>query len=169
MYKLSPPPPLRRLKLSRSLVDATRFTAAAPHAYPNLSAPISSSESSQPSQRSTEPSSPSRIPRRILRFPKIQFPRSPAPSTRTETPVQKVARLRAERAVKRAAEITLWDRIVLRGRVVADIVHRAAVRFLFWSTGASCFSTYYVHLRFNWLHAALPVIYATRSSSALPP
>lgn len=139
MYKISSPPPLRWLKLSRFFIDATRFTAAAPHAYSNPSSPIlSSSEPSQPSQRSTGPSYPSRVPRQSnLRFPKSDFSPPPSPSASTETPVQKVARLRAERAAKRAAEITLWDRIVIRGRVVADSAHRVTVLFLMVFSGAS--------------------------------
>ena len=138
MYKLSTPPPLRWLKLSRSFIDATRFTATAPHASSNLSSPISSSEPSQPSQRSTDPSYPTRLPRQSnLRFPKSDFSPPPSPSASTETPVQKVARLRAERAAKRAAEITLWDRIVIRGRLVADSAHRVTVLFLIVFSGAS--------------------------------
>jgi hypothetical protein len=41
-----------------------------------------------------------------------------------ETPQQKVARLRAEHMRQKAAQLTAWDRIILRSRSMADAAHR---------------------------------------------
>lgn len=131
--------------MSRSVPDATRFTATSIHASSKPSpAPSSSSTfspsksppaSSQPFQRSTKPSQPLRIPRQGNLNPS---PPPPSPA-RTETPAQKVARLRAERNAKLMAEVTLWDRIVFKGRIVADKAHYVTVLGLMVFSGASSF------------------------------
>ncbi|MDI1485896.1 MAG: hypothetical protein OHK93_004085 [Ramalina farinacea] len=92
--------------MSRSAVDATRFTATSPHAYskptPVGSAPASSLSPNPPPSSSSKPSSP----------------------PRQETPHEKVARLRAERFAARASSLSRWERIVIRGRVWADRAHK---------------------------------------------
>ena len=90
--------------MSRSVADATRFTATSPHAYSKptcvRSAPASSM-SETPTPNSSSKTSP-----------------------RQETPQEKVARLRAERFAARASSLSRWDRLVLRGRVWADRAHK---------------------------------------------
>lgn len=132
--------------MSRSAIDATRFTANslhALHAYakPSPLASLTSSSSSfspangksapsQPLPRPTNPSYTSRVPKQSNFKKELSKPP-------TETPVQKVARLRAERTAMREAQITRWDRIVERGRIIADKAHRITVIFLITFSGAS--------------------------------
>lgn len=99
--------------MSRSAADATRFTATSPHAYSKTAPP----------QSKTTPSH---------RFPNPNAPRKPPTATQstppqTETPTEKVARLRAARLAQIEAQTTTWDRIVLRGRVWADRAHRVTI------------------------------------------
>lgn len=142
--------------MSRSAIDATRFTATSLHAFSKLSPlaslPYSSatpppssipSAPSQPLQRPTNPSYPPRIPRQ-------NNPKNPSPAP-TETPAQKVARLRAQRAALRDAEITRWDRIVFRGRIIADAAHKITVTGLIIFSGVSSFPIPQIHFKFNWV------------------
>ena len=116
--------------MSRSAVDATRFTATSPHAY------------SKPSALRTAASntfSPSSIPRSHTQpknVPPFQLPPQGSGSP-NETPAQKVARLRAQHASQKQGQISTWDRIVLRGRVWADRAHRATALGLISLTGQS--------------------------------
>ena len=138
--------------MSRSAADATRFTATFPHAYskphPNRKGPPPPSSQSPP-WRSSPSNTPSPNPL-DLRNPfsltssssssssSNRFPSSPsdsAPTPLDETPRQKVARLRAARAAARAADIPLWDRVVLTGRNVADRAHRITALGLIGLTG----------------------------------
>lgn len=169
--------------MSRSAINATRFTATKPYASFNpssiSSSPSSSSSStfppssspsapSQPFPRSANPSYPSRIPRNSnLNNAKTNFAPPPPSSGPTETPAQKVARLRRERAAKREAEFTTWDRIVLRGRVVADAAHRITVLGLVTFSGAPSLSILLTYLWFNWSQLVLRLTYFTRFSPPL--
>lgn len=118
--------------MSRSAADATRFTATSPHAYSkpsslrsaasNTFSPSSSYPGSHPLPRKANASSPSPGP-------------SGGPSATTETAAQKVARLRAAHAAQKNAQISTWDKIVVRGRVVADAAHRITTLTLIGCTG----------------------------------
>ena len=116
--------------MPRSVVDATRFTATAPHMYSkpsSLRSPASNtfSPSSNPGSRSlpTGPPPPSQRT-------------SPYDSTaKPETPAQKVARLRAAHVAQRNAQISQWDKILVRGRIVADAAHRYTALGLIGLTG----------------------------------
>ncbi|SLM38151.1 Cytochrome c oxidase assembly protein COX14 [Lasallia pustulata] len=108
----------------RSAVDATRFTATSPHAYskpraPSFAAsntpPPSSAPRNQPSRSHPAPGS-SGAPR-----PGVTAPNG------GETPKEKVTRLRAAHEAAKQAQVTRWDRIVVRGRVWADVAHRVTV------------------------------------------
>lgn len=52
-----------------------------------------------------------------------------------ETPKEKVTRLRAAHEAAKQAQVTRWDRIVVRGRVWADVAHRVTVLGLIGVTG----------------------------------
>jgi len=106
-------PLLSSAKMPRSAIDATRFTSTTPYASAKPSAP------SSPSNQA------SKIPSR--------FPGPPG-----ETPQQKVKRLRAAAAAARNAQITTMDRVILRGRVWADKLHKFTALTLI---GCTCTST----------------------------
>ena len=117
--------------MPRSVVDATRFTATAPHMYSKPSSfrsPASNtfSPSSNPGSRSL-PRGPSSSPSQ--RIPPYNSPAKP------ETPAEKVARLRAAHVAQRNAQISQWDKIVVRGRIVADAAHRYTALGLIGLTG----------------------------------
>ena len=128
-------------RLSRSAIDATRFTATSPHAYskptPSLrSAPVSSSTTaSRANPQARRPPHPS------TNAPKQQPLRSPLPpggnGAGTETPAEKVARLRAQRMAEREAQVSQWDKVVVRGRSWADRAHKVTVYFLVTFSGTS--------------------------------
>ncbi|MCJ1392175.1 hypothetical protein MMC18_005042 [Xylographa bjoerkii] len=106
--------------MSRSAVDATRFTATSPHAY---------SKPSTLRSAASNTFSPSSYPRSqaLPRNAKHQSPPPGAPGGKpsvSETAAQKVARLRAAHAMQKEAQISSWDRVVVRGRVIADAAHR---------------------------------------------
>ena len=61
-----------------------------------------------------------------------------------ETPAQKVARLRAARNAQKAAQFSLWDRTVVRGREIVDTIHRWFIRFLIGTTGMAPRTSLYV-------------------------
>ncbi|MCJ1386498.1 hypothetical protein MMC17_009624 [Xylographa soralifera] len=106
--------------MSRSAVDATRFTATSPHAY---------SKPSTLRSAASNTFSPSSYPRvhALPRNAKHQYPPPAGPTAKpsvSETAAQKVARLRAAHAMQKEAQISTWDRVVVRGRVIADAAHR---------------------------------------------
>ncbi|MCJ1415287.1 hypothetical protein MMC32_001619 [Xylographa parallela] len=106
--------------MSRSAADATRFTATSPHAYSKPSALRSAASNTF---------SPSSYPRThpLPRNAKQQSPTLGGPAAKpplSETAAQKVARLRAAHAMQKEAQISTWDRVVVRGRVIADAAHR---------------------------------------------
>lgn len=130
--------------MSRSAIDATRFTATSPHAYSKPFA-IRSSSASASSSHPLPPSFLSPLSRKNAP-PSQKSPNSPSsssPQKSAETPAQKVARLRAARFAAKYAEAPLWDRIVIRGRYVADKAHRITVYSLMGLTGMFSF-----HLNF---------------------
>jgi hypothetical protein len=56
-----------------------------------------------------------------------------------ETPLEKVARLRAEKQRAKLAEVSSGDRLIMRGRVVADKLHRFTALSLLGLTGTLFF------------------------------
>ncbi|MCJ1250810.1 hypothetical protein MMC30_008038 [Trapelia coarctata] len=106
--------------MSRSAADATRFTATSPHAYSKPSS-LRSAASNTFSPSSSPRSHP--LPRKANASPSSPGP-SGGPSATTETSAQKVARLRAAYDAQRNAQVSTWDKIVVRGRIVADVAHR---------------------------------------------
>ncbi|KAL8792838.1 MAG: hypothetical protein Q9195_004567 [Heterodermia aff. obscurata] len=118
-------------RLLRSAADATRFTATPPHAYSAPSSirraaagtfsPSSSPYVSAPSSSNVQPNAADLNPSK----PQNIRPAAPAPPPRsTETPAQKVARLRAARLAEKVAQVSTWDKVVVIGREWADRVHR---------------------------------------------
>jgi hypothetical protein len=91
----------------RSATDATRFTSTTPHASAKFPPP--NSRWSASSQRKQGPAG--------------------------ETPQQKVKRLRAAADAAKLDQISTFDKIVIRGRVWADIAHRVTVIGLLGATG----------------------------------
>lgn len=138
---------MSRTTMSRSAIDATRFTATSPHAYSKPFAIRSSSASaSSATSSSSHPLPPSFLSPLSKKNALPSQKASPNPSTQKspETPAQKVARLRAERFAAKYAEAPLWDRIVIRGRYVADKAHRITVYSLMGLTGKSSFRLHFV-------------------------
>jgi len=99
--------------MPRSATDATRFTSTTPHA------------SAKPPVGSTK-LSPS----------KDKKPASPGPVG--ETPLEKVRRLRAAADRARDAQVSGLDKVIVRGRVWADRIHRFTALSLI---GATCTSS----------------------------
>ena len=119
--------------MSRSAIDATRFTATSPHAYSKTflrSAPSSAPSYATPTPRTNTPPN---------RFNQSNAAREPTPGSNNipppETPIEKVARLRAARLAEKQAQITKWDKIVLRGRVWADRAHKVTAYSLIGFSG----------------------------------
>ncbi|MCJ1310792.1 hypothetical protein MMC25_004459 [Agyrium rufum] len=139
-------------RLLRSAIDATRFTATAPHAYTLRSTAVAAASSntqsspSRSSQRrdgnasssnlkplsssaSRPPPSSSSSSSSFSHNPPPPPPSSPgsrgnnASGAATETPAQKVARLRAEHARQRIPKLSAWEKVVLKGRSIADAAH----------------------------------------------
>lgn len=135
--------------MSRSAIDATRFTATSPHAYSKPFAIRSSSASaSSASSSSSHPLPPSFLSplskKNALPSQKPSHnPSTPSPQKFAETPAQKVARLRAARFAAKYAEAPLWDRVVIRGRYVADKAHRITVYSLMGLTGLFSFRRHF--------------------------
>ena len=106
---------------SRSSADATRFTATEPHAYLQPTSvrssvtPIPSSKTNPSTQTLSKVTKPNSKPSDSNAAP------SQPPS---ETPKEKLARLRAARLAQRQEHLTTWERTVIRGRVWADRIHR---------------------------------------------
>ncbi|KAI4197437.1 MAG: hypothetical protein LQ350_005930 [Teloschistes chrysophthalmus] len=125
--------------MSRTVADATRFTATSPHAYSKPSQILRSPHtfSASPSTSSSAASASSIPPH--LRHPPIPNPKMPNPPPRPETPKQKVERIRAERMAQKLNQLTLWDRTVIRGRVWADRAHRITL-YILMSFTVICFA-----------------------------
>lgn len=135
-------------RLLRSAADAIRFTAASPHAH-SAPTPIrraagtfSPSHAPQPNAANLNPSvSPTARPttpnsRPQAPPPPNSRPQAPPPPPRpTETPAQKVARLRAARLAEKAAQVSNWDKVVVVGREWADRAHRTVAWGLIAFTG----------------------------------
>ncbi|KAI4113707.1 MAG: hypothetical protein LQ345_005375 [Seirophora villosa] len=112
--------------MSRTVADATRFTATSPHAYSKPSSILRSANATfSPSSYSASGSaaSQSRKPPPLSNPPPSQQ-QPPSKPPQHETPAQKVARLRALRAAEKLKPLSLWDRTVVRGRRWADVAHR---------------------------------------------
>ncbi|KAL8715138.1 MAG: hypothetical protein Q9220_001095 [cf. Caloplaca sp. 1 TL-2023] len=135
--------------MSRTVADATRFTATAPHAYSKPASILrsaaakaatfspSSSPSPVSSQQQQQQQAQLRRPPPSSSFSPFRPPPSSPqqqPPSQPETPAQKVARIRALRAAEKLNALSLWDRIVVRGRVVADVAHRVTVFGLIGAT-----------------------------------
>jgi hypothetical protein len=97
--------------MPRSATDATRFTSTTPHA-------------------SAKHPSATNIPSKSLPL------RKPGPVG--ETPQEKVRRLRAAADKAREAQISTFDKLIIRGRVWADRAHRFTALSLI---GATCMSS----------------------------
>lgn len=99
--------------MPRSATDATRFTATGPYAqsYANVSTtpPSAFSSSASPPTRGTN----------------IPLPQSPPPPN--ETPQEKVARLREAARQAKLAQEPAFERVLVRGRWIADKMHKATV------------------------------------------
>lgn len=104
--------PLGIAKMPRSATDATRFTSTTPHA------------SAKPPPGSSN-----------LYPTKEKKPAAPAPAG--ETPQEKVRRLRAAADRARDAQVSGFDKAIVRGRVWADRIHRFTALSLI---GATCTS-----------------------------
>ncbi|KAL8683311.1 MAG: hypothetical protein Q9186_000694 [Xanthomendoza sp. 1 TL-2023] len=120
--------------MSRTVADATRFTATSPHAFSKPASILRTAAntfapSSAPSSQTPRRSPNLHIPKAPPPRPQGQTPRSQG-QPEHETPRQKVERIRALRIATKANQYTLWDRIVVRGRVWADIAHMITVYFL---------------------------------------
>lgn len=109
--------------MSRSAADATRFTATSPHAYAKHT-PLRSSASNA----SSSPQSHF-LPR------KMQPPTPTSPNGSTETPAQKVARLRRAHDAQKLSQVTRWEKIQVTGRRWADRAHRFTILSLIGLTG----------------------------------
>ena len=130
-------------RLSRSAIDATRFTATSPHAYSKPS-PLRSIAPSSSSTTAATPNAASRSNTSRTQLgreptpnpaPKFRPPMQPPGANSIETPAEKVARLRAARMREREAQVSRWERIVVRGRSWADTAHKATVYFLVTFSG----------------------------------
>jgi hypothetical protein len=109
--------------MPRSATDATRFTSTIPHA----SAKLGLSGSNQASNK---------IP-----------PKTPGPPG--ESPQEKVKRLRAVANAAREAQVSTFDKVILRGRVWADRLHKFTALSLI---GITCMAL------LDWI-AAIIIIY----------
>lgn len=146
-----------------SAIDATRFTPTSPHAFSKPAARSSRPSASTffPSHTPQRPppslsSRPS--PLKPSPNPNLNTAPTSSPTTlssgpaangaigggggaeggaaKTETPAEKVARLRAARAAARSqVQIGTWDRIVVTGRVWSDRIHRFTAVGLIGLTG----------------------------------
>ncbi|CAF9921331.1 hypothetical protein IMSHALPRED_005151 [Imshaugia aleurites] len=115
--------------MSRSAVDATRFTATSPHAYAKPTPIYRAPPSTYSAASKPRPNPNARLnPNARNPPPPIDPKKGPQGSAPTgETAADKVARLREARLRERAAQITTWDRVVIRGRVWADRAHKVTV------------------------------------------
>ena len=146
-----PKPPLSPsspFDMSRSAIELTRFTLSAPRAYIyNNAYPRTSllrngfsllpSKTRQPQLRLA---SSNRSPSSNA-YSSASHSLQPSSARSTESPVEKVARLRAARFKARMAQIPLWDRVVVEGRRWADRIHRTTVYILLLFT-SMCLSSF---------------------------
>ena len=121
LFPFHPSTEIEYCTMSRAVADATRFTATSPHANSN---PLPAASRVYPRNGSRP------LPRASL----PQASRSPGPPG--ETPKEKVAWLRAEWRAKNIPKPPLWDRIVVRGRDIADTAHQWTVLGILGFTGA---------------------------------
>lgn len=122
--------------MSRTVADATRFTATSPHAYSKPASILRTAANTF--SPSASPSHPSRKPAPNAHAPNSPPPPPPSSSQQQqqrETPHQKVARIRALRAAQKLNSLTLWEKTVIRGRRYADSAHRITVYGLMGATG----------------------------------
>ncbi|KAL9135357.1 MAG: hypothetical protein Q9175_003447 [Cornicularia normoerica] len=121
--------------MSRSAAEATRFTATSPHAYAKPS-PIRASPSTYSASSTPRPSPIARLDRNARTPPSPIDPKKYVQGSAppAETAAEKVARLRQARLREREAQMSTWDKIVIRGRVWADRAHRITVYTLLGST-----------------------------------
>lgn len=134
----SSPIPIVFRQLSRATPTTPRFTSIAPRSFPR---PASSSTTPQ-SRLTTDPQRPPTHASKYFKTPKpapsptsTQDPAAKASAPPDETPAQKVARLRAARNAQKAAQFSLWDRTVVRGREIVDRIHRWFVKGIIGATG----------------------------------
>jgi hypothetical protein len=115
--------------MSRSVADATRFTATSPHASKPISPRLATAKvlPKKPQANAASPNRP---------LPGSANASGPA----GETPAPKVARLRAAHLAKRASEISTWDKVVVRGRQIADTAHKITIVGLLGATGKDSWS-----------------------------
>ncbi|EED21673.1 conserved hypothetical protein [Talaromyces stipitatus ATCC 10500] len=115
--------------MSRSAADATRFTATGP--YVSSKAPYQLPESLKSNKQSTtSPTSPSSV---SYTSPNNQNASS---SPSGETPREKVERLRAQaRAARLAQNGNAFDRIIEKGRRVANSAHKVMIYTLITASG----------------------------------
>lgn len=125
--------------MPRSAADATRFTATRPHAY---SKPTSTPAARLRPQNSTARSTTIDPPPSASSSSAASTIDIPDPASATETPQQKVARLRAAAARARAAQESTFDRVLSRGRVWADRAHRVTVMGFVGLSGTLPFPAY---------------------------
>lgn len=115
--------------MSRSAADATRFTANSPHAYAKPTPFNRASPSTYSASSTSRPNPNARLNPDARTPPPPIDPRkgTQGNSPPGETAAEKVARLRQARLKEREAQITTWDRVVVRGRVWADRAHKVTV------------------------------------------
>lgn len=137
--------------MSRSAADATRFTATGP--YVSSKAPYQLPDSLQQNKQSTP--STSQPTTKSSSIPSSSQNQSSPPG---ETPRQKVERLRAQaRAARLAQTGNAFDRIIERGRRVANSAHKVMIYTLITASGASIFVMTYKSVNCrnaNWLQAS---------------
>lgn len=109
--------------MPRSATDATRFTSTIPHA--STKSPSFTRNSSLPQKKPGPPG---------------------------ETPYEKVKRLRAAADAARDAQVTGWDKVIVRGRVWADRAHRFTALSLI---GLTCRSPRTLLLRYSRMYSEL--------------
>lgn len=122
--------PSRPLRVPRSAADATRFTATGPYAYsrPNRSSNITARTTTvDPSFPSPPPAGDASHSARSAppNASTIDYAATQAPPN--ETPQQKVARLREAARRAKLEQEPLTEKILRRGRVIADKAHRVTV------------------------------------------
>jgi hypothetical protein len=128
--------------MSRSAADATRFTATGP--YVSSKAPYQLPDSlkqnkQSPSSSTTQSTSKSSIPSSSNQNS------NSSSSPPGETPRQKVERLRAQaRAARLAQTGNAFDRIIERGRRVANSAHKVMIYTLITASGIPLFATHYI-------------------------
>lgn len=118
----------------RSAASATRFTATTPHASSKTPLKIRKVGSTQSSSQSfqVEPD---------VEDPKSEF-RRPFPQAKTETPAERVARLRAAHEVAKNARVSSVDRFLEKTRPILNSAHKITVIGLVSLTGVFLFPPY---------------------------